>query len=277
MDGEHVLPKFQGHGNRLRGPLPLYAQELPAPLRQVGKLLVEIPQQGLLCLPLHGVVKGGVQPVAEEGPAGKGQGLRHLRLVVLAVPQVDSPAAAGVLDQLCQLGGAGGVRVLRVVVQDLLGEVFPAPLDMVFHVLFRELAVSQSLLEVRAAEKGPDLRPGLFPILRLPGLLQSTRLLAKDLKFLVQRSDVQLSLGDVGDLLQHPGPKVPIEQLGPAHEGGFQLQLLPGHLIELFRQLLPPEEVVDEPHPRRVALRRRGVFVLEVPDHIAVQDVPRFF
>ena len=98
LDGEHVLPKFQCHGNRLRGFLPLHAQELPAPLRQIGKLLVEIPQQGLFRLPLHGVVKGGVQPVAEEGPIRKGQGLRYLRLVVLAVLQVDSPAAAGVPD-----------------------------------------------------------------------------------------------------------------------------------------------------------------------------------
>ena len=69
--------------------------------------------------------------------------------------------------------------------------------------------------------------------------------------------------------------KTPRVEFGPAHEGGFQLQLLPSHLIELFRQLLPLEEVVDEPHPRRVALRRRGVSVLEVPEHVAVQDLPR--
>ena len=98
VDGEQGLPEFQCLGNRLRGLLPLHAQEFPAPLRQVGKLLVEIPQQGLFRLPFHGVVKGGVQPVPEEGPIRKGQGLRYLRLVVLTVLQVDSPAAAGVPD-----------------------------------------------------------------------------------------------------------------------------------------------------------------------------------
>ena len=46
-------------------------------------------------------------------------------------------------------------------------------------------------------------------------------------------------------------------------------------MIKLLGQLLPLEEVVDEPHPRRVALRRRGVSVLEVPEHVAVQDFPR--
>ena len=90
-------------------------------------------------------------------------------------------------------------------------------------------------------------------------------------------SDIQLICGNVGNLLQHTLPEDAIEKFGPAHEGGFQLQLLPGHLIEFFGQLLPLEEVVDKPHPRRVALRRRGVSVLEVPEHVAVQDFTRLF
>ena len=182
---------------------------------------------------------------------------------------------AGLFGQLHQLGGTGGVRVLLVEVQNLLGKVLTAPLDMVFHVFLCKFAVLQGLLEDWAVEECLCFLTGLLPVLRFAGFLQGPRPLAEGFKFLVQLPDIQLICGNVGDLLQHPLPEDAIEEFGPAHEGGFQLQLLPSHLIELFRQLLPLEEVVDEPHPRRVALRRRGVSVLEVPEHVAVQDLPR--
>lgn len=124
-------------------------------------------KQGLLHFPVHGAVKAGIQPVAEEGTVRKRDRLWDLRLPVLPVPALDFPPAIRRRDQLRQLLCAGSVRMLFVKRQNFPNKVLSAPLNMVFHVLFSKLAIPQGPLEIRAVEKGFRLLPG--PVLRSAG------------------------------------------------------------------------------------------------------------
>ena len=218
--------------------------------------------------------------MAEEGAEAQGgDALRDGGLPVLLRPPAAGPQSQhlpGPLDHLLPVGRAGvlGVEVddpLQIVVAPVL--IHPGVQDVLFH----KLAVEQGPPEVLPGKEG------ICPLL-IFGLVPAALVVAGDgigRKVQPQLEEALRSfLLNLGRPLQHDLPQAAVDHLGPAHDGALQVQLLPGQPVEFFGQVLPDEEVGDDPESGGVALVLHGLFgvapVLEIGQDIAAQDVAEF-
>ena len=132
------------------------------------------------------------------------------------------------------------------------------------HILLHKATVQQSLLEVLPGEE--IVRPPDIFVCRL-GVLSAFLVSADSIiaKILPQIGETHLLLPrQLRQTLQGQLPQRAVEDICPAHKGGFQIQLLPYNAVQLLRQAVPPEKTSHQPQPGGMAL------VVHVPPLLAL-------
>ena len=141
---------------------PVLACKPSAPGLLIGQERFQTGQQRGAAVRVLGGVKGGVQPVPEEGPVRQRQRpFRHVRLPVLLGPELCHPALQVRFQGGNDLPGPWDVRVVPVVVQNLRdqarADLLPPPLGVNQKLLLQKAGDRQGPLQLRGLEEGRGL------------------------------------------------------------------------------------------------------------------------
>ena len=171
-----------------------------------------------------------MQPVPQKRPVPERHGER--RGSILLIPAADFQRVTHLPDPFQNLFRAGGFRV--VLVECLYGpyKKLAAPLDFEIQPVAQELflhktPVPQSALDLRTGKEGFRFRVRPGQVRRNAASFQPQDCLPEALVIPVQLQEIHVRFPHVRKPFQGVFPQSAIEQLVPAHNGGFQAQTGP--------------------------------------------------